>query len=122
MVRQLKILARELEIPIIVLSQLSREVENRSDKKPTLSDVSGSSSIEEVADVVMFIYREEYYLARTEPTPGDQKYAEWQSKIEQVHNIADIIIAKHRNGPLGNHQIHYDSKYSKFNNLPIQRR
>ena len=113
----LKAIAKELNIPVIALSQLSRAVEQREDKRPMLSDLRESGSIEQDADVVMFIYREEYYLTRKEPAPGDKKHEEWQTKLDQVLNTADILIAKHRNGPIGNVVIHYDSKYSKFSNL-----
>ncbi|MGI4776344.1 MAG: replicative DNA helicase [Janthinobacterium lividum] len=113
----LKAIAKELNIPVIALSQLSRAVEQRDDKRPMLSDLRESGSIEQDADIVMFLYREEYYLSRKEPAPGDAKHAEWQSKLDEVHNIADIIVAKHRNGPVGNVQIFYDSRYSKISNL-----
>ncbi len=113
----LKAIAKELNIPVIALSQLSRAVELREDKRPMLSDLRESGSIEQDSDIVMFIYREEYYLTRKEPSVGDVKHTEWLSKLNQVYNIADIIIAKHRNGPVGNIQLHYDSQYSKFNNL-----
>ncbi|MCC8397929.1 MAG: replicative DNA helicase [Rickettsia endosymbiont of Labidopullus appendiculatus] len=113
----LKAIAKELNIPVIALSQLSRAVELREDKKPMLSDLRESGSIEQDADIVMFIYREEYYLSRKEPSVGSEKHAEWVNKLNKVYNIADIIIAKHRNGPVGSVQLHYDDKYSKFNNL-----
>lgn len=113
----LKALAKELNIPIIALSQLSRAVEQREDKRPMLSDLRESGSIEQDADVVMFLYREEYYLTRKEPQPGDAKHAEWQTKLNQVHNVTDIMVAKHRNGPVGNVQVYYDSRYSKISNL-----
>ncbi|RYE05655.1 MAG: replicative DNA helicase [Rickettsiaceae bacterium] len=113
----LKAIAKELNIPVIALSQLSRAVEQRDDKRPMLSDLRESGSIEQDADIVMFLYREEYYLSRKEPPPGDAKHAEWQSKLDEVHNITDIIVAKHRNGPVGNVQIFYDSRYSKISNL-----
>jgi replicative DNA helicase len=113
----LKAIAKELNIPVIALSQLSRAVEQRDDKRPMLSDLRESGSIEQDADVVMFLYREEYYLSRKEPSPGDAKHAEWQSKLEQVHNITDIIVAKHRNGPTGSVQVYYETRYSKISNL-----
>lgn len=113
----LKTIAKELNIPVIALSQLSRAVEQRDDKRPMLSDLRESGSIEQDADVVMFLYREEYYLSRKEPAPGDAKHAEWQAKLEQVHNVTDIMVAKHRNGPVGNVQVFYDSRYSKITNL-----
>lgn len=113
----LKAIAKELNIPIIALAQLSRAVELRDDKKPMLSDLRESGSIEQDSDIVMFIYREEYYLTRKEPSTGDDKHTEWLNKLNKVYNVADIIIAKHRNGPIGNIQLHYDSQYSKFSNL-----
>jgi len=113
----LKAIAKELNIPVIALSQLSRAVELREDKRPMLSDLRESGSIEQDADLVMFIHREEYYLSRKQPSPGDAAHAEWQANISKVHNIADIIIAKHRNGPIRNIQIFYDNRYSKFGNL-----
>ena len=113
----LKAIAKELNIPVIALSQLSRAVELREDKKPMLSDLRESGTIEQDADIVMFIYREEYYLTRKEPSAGDAKHAEWLDKLSKVYNIADIIVAKHRNGPIGNVSLYYDSQYSKFSNL-----
>lgn len=112
----LKAIAKELNIPVIALSQLSRAVEQRSDNKPMLSDLRESGSIEQDADIVMFLYREEYYLSRMEPPPGTDKHAEWQTKLEQVRNLTDILIAKHRNGAIGNVRVYYDSQYSKFSN------
>ncbi|MDR0329856.1 MAG: replicative DNA helicase [Rickettsia sp.] len=117
----LKAIAKELNIPVIALSQLSRAVELREDKRPILSDLRESGSIEQDADIVMFIYREGYYLASKEPSSSDAKYAEkhaeWLSNLNQVYNIADIIIAKHRNGRVGRVKLHYDGQYSKFSNL-----
>lgn len=117
----LKAIAKELNIPVIALSQLSRAVELREDKRPMLSDLRESGSIEQDADIVMFIYREEYYLTRKEPSSSDakyaEKYAEWLNNLNQIYNIADIIIAKHRNGRVGSVKLHYDGQYSKFSNL-----
>lgn len=117
----LKAIAKELNIPVIALSQLSRAVELREDKRPMLSDLRESGSIEQDADIVMFIYREEYYLTRKEPSSSDAKYAEkhaeWLNNLNQIYNIADIIIAKHRNGRVGSVKLHYDGQYSKFSNL-----
>lgn len=112
----LKALAKELDIPIIALSQLSRAVEQREDKRPMLSDLRESGSIEQDADVVMFIYREEYYLARKEPEPGSQQHNEWFDKLNRVHNLAEIVVAKHRNGPIGIVELFYDAGYSRFAN------
>ncbi|XVN43280.1 MAG: replicative DNA helicase [Candidatus Rickettsia vulgarisii] len=114
----LKAIAKELNIPVIALSQLSRAVELREDKRPMLSDLRESGSIEQDADIVMFIYREEYYLTRKEPSSSDTaKHAEWLNKLNQVYNVAEILVSKHRNGPIGNVQLHYDSQFSKFGNL-----
>ncbi len=113
----LKSLAKELNIPIIALSQLSRAVESREDKRPMLSDLRESGAIEQDADIVMFIYREEYYLTRKQPVAGTKDYAEWQDQLNKAHNLAEIIIAKHRNGPIGNATLFYDGNHSKFGNL-----
>lgn len=112
----LKALAKELSIPIIAASQLSRAVEQREDKRPMLSDLRESGSIEQDADIVMFIYREEYYLARRQPEQGSEKHAEWLETLNKVHNQAEIIVAKHRNGPVGTIQLFYDGRYSLFKN------
>ena len=95
----LKALAKELSVPIIALSQLSRQVENRDDKRPQLSDLRESGSIEQDADVVLFVYREEYYLKNKEPKPGTQEHLEWQEEMGQVHGIAEVIVGKQRHGP-----------------------
>ncbi len=113
----LKALAKELNIPVIALAQLSRAVEQREDKKPMLSDLRESGSIEQDADVVMFLYREEYYLRRQEPKHDDAKYSEWADKLSKVHNIAEVLVAKHRNGAVGNVAVHYEDKYSAISNL-----
>lgn len=113
----LKAIAKELNIPVIALSQLSRAVEQREDKRPMLSDLRESGSIEQDADLVMFLYREEYYLRRKEPVPGDQKYADWQAQLDKAHNLAEILIAKHRNGAIGNVQLYYVDKFSSVSNL-----
>ncbi len=112
----LKAIAKELDIPVIAASQLSRAVESREDKRPLLSDLRESGNIEQDADIVMFIYREEYYLSRKIPTE-DKKLLEWQDKMDKVANIADIIVAKQRNGPVGNFSLRYDNKTTAFDNL-----
>jgi replicative DNA helicase len=112
----LKALAKELNIPIIAASQLSRAVEQREDKRPMLSDLRESGSIEQDSDIVMFIYREEYYLARRQPEQGTEKHSEWLNTLNKVHNLAEIIVAKHRNGPVGTVQLFYDGRYSLFKN------
>ena len=114
----LKAIAKELDIPVIALSQLSRAVESREDKRPLLSDLRESGSIEQDADVVMFIFREEYYLGRSEPSIDDAaKYAKWQEDMARVHNTAEVIVAKHRNGPIGNVRLRFDSNLTLFDNL-----
>ena len=113
----LKALAKELNIPVIALAQLSRAVEQREDKRPMLSDLRESGSIEQDADVVMFLYREEYYLRRQEPKPDDPKYSEWADKLSKVHNFAEILVAKHRNGAVGNVPVYYEDRYSTVSNL-----
>ncbi|OUW67744.1 MAG: replicative DNA helicase [Candidatus Pelagibacter sp. TMED202] len=120
--RNLKQLAKEFDLPVISLSQLSRQVENRDDKRPLLSDLRESGSIEQDADVVMFIYRESYYLQRNEPTRGadetqesyQKKHDSWKDRNEQVFNKAELIVAKQRNGPTGKIELYFDDKYTKF--------
>lgn len=114
----LKALAKELEVPIIALSQLSRQVEQRDDKRPQLADLRESGSIEQDADVVMFVYREEYYLSRTEPDMNKvEQYREWQEKMERVHGLAEVVIGKQRHGPIGNIKVAFDANIVKFGNL-----
>lgn len=115
--RGLKALAKELNVPVIALSQLSRAVEQREDKRPQLSDLRESGSIEQDADVVMFVYREEYYLARKQPKAGSLKHLEWQQDLAEVSNKAEIIIAKQRHGPVGTLQLFFDGKFTKFANF-----
>lgn len=110
----LKSIAKELNVPVIALSQLSRAVESREDKRPMLSDLRESGSIEQDSDLVMFIHRDEYYLLNKKPQAGTEKYDEWMANLNKAHNKAEIIIAKHRNGPIGNVLINYDRNYSKF--------
>ena len=97
----LKALAKELNVPIIALSQLSRQVEQREDKRPQLSDLRESGSIEQDADVVMFVYREEYYIERTKPAEGTAEFQEWMAKMQAVAGKAEGIIGKQRHGPVG---------------------
>lgn len=113
----LKAIAKELNIPVIALSQLSRAVEQRDDKRPQLSDLRESGSIEQDADIVMFIYREEYYVARLKPQEGTPKFDEWQMKMNQCMNITEIIIAKQRNGPIGAAKLFFNSRTTKFEDL-----
>ena len=115
--QSLKSLAKELSIPVIALAQLSRQVENREDKKPQLSDLRESGSIEQDADMVMFIYREAYYLSRLEPREGTEEHFKWQENMDQVRGQADIIIGKQRHGPIGNIKLAYNEDLTKFGNL-----
>ena len=113
----LKALAKELNVPILALSQLSRAVEQRDDKQPQLADLRESGSIEQDADVVMFVYREAYYLERKMPKQGSIEYAEWQSKMSDVHGLADIILGKQRHGPTGTIKVEFEGIYTKFKDL-----
>ena len=110
----LKALAKELSVPVLALSQLSRAVEQRDDKKPQLSDLRESGSIEQDADVVMFVYREAYYLQGKEPRPATVEHAEWQAKMNEVSNLAEIIISKQRHGPTGNIMVEFEAMFTKF--------
>ena len=113
----LKALAKELSVPVLALSQLSRQVENREDKKPQLSDLRESGSIEQDADMVMFVYREEYYLSRLEPQPNTPEHFEWQEKMDKVAGLAEVIIGKQRHGPIGTVRLSFHSDTTKFGNL-----
>jgi replicative DNA helicase len=113
----LKALAKELDIPIMALSQLSRQVENRDDKHPQLADLRESGSIEQDADVVLFIYREEYYLKNKEPKEGTPEHLAWQSEMEKVHGRAEVIIGKQRHGPTGTVQLAFEANLTRFSDL-----
>ena len=113
----LKALAKELGVPVLALSQLSRAVEQRDDKKPQLADLRESGSIEQDADVVMFVYREAYYLERKEPTLGSIEHAEWQQKMDEISSLAEIMIGKQRHGPTGNVRVEFEAMYTKFKDL-----
>jgi replicative DNA helicase len=123
--RGLKALAKELSVPVIALSQLSRAVESREDKRPQLSDLRESGSIEQDADVVMFVFREQYYLERAEPGQRpeesaekfNERHAKWQQRCEEVWNTAEVIIAKQRHGPVGTVRLSFQGEYTKFGNL-----
>lgn len=117
--RGLKAIAKELNIPVIALSQLSRAVEQRDDKRPQLSDLRESGSIEQDADCVMFIYREEYYLSRAEPEVGTEKHLDWQERMSRSHNISEVIVAKQRHGPIGTVKLFFDSNVTRFGDLDI---
>ncbi|WP_201158509.1 replicative DNA helicase [Rhodobaculum claviforme] len=114
----LKAIAKELDIPVVALSQLSRQVENREDKRPQLSDLRESGSIEQDADVVMFVFREEYYREREKP--GDDKLeemAKWQAAMERVHGKAEVVIGKQRHGPIGTVELSFEGRFTRFGNL-----
>ncbi len=120
--RALKALAKDLNVPVLTLSQLSRAVEQREDKRPQLSDLRESGTIEQDSDVVMFVYREQYYLERSEPQQRADENAEkfhermlkWQERCEQAHNIAEVIVAKQRHGPIGIEKLHFEAKFTHF--------
>ena len=113
----LKALAKELNVPVLALSQLSRAVEQRDDKKPQLADLRESGSIEQDADVEIFVFRQAYYLERKEPTLGSIEHAEWRQKMDEITNLADIMISKQRHGPTGNVKVEFEAMYTKFKNL-----
>ena len=113
----LKALAKELSVPVVALSQLSRAVEQRDSKKPQLADLRESGSIEQDADVVMFVYREAYYLEKDEPRPATVEHAEWQAKMNEVVNLAEIIIGKQRHGPTGNIMLEFEAMFTKFKDI-----
>tara|TARA_B100001123_G_C15270219_1_gene1010023 strand:- start:447 stop:1862 length:1416 start_codon:yes stop_codon:yes gene_type:complete len=113
----LKALAKELSVPVIGLSQLSRAVEQRDDKKPQLADLRESGSIEQDADVVMFVYRESYYLQRNEPKLATVEHAEWQAKMNEVASLAEILISKQRHGPTGKIMLEFEEMFTKFKDI-----
>jgi replicative DNA helicase len=116
--RGLKTLAKELDVPVLALSQLSRAVEQREDKKPQLSDLRESGSIEQDADIVLFVYREEYYVASQEPRdPADPKHAEWMEAMSKVYGLAEVIIAKQRHGATGKVRLKFESNITRFSDL-----
>ena len=116
----LKALAKELSVPVMALSQLSRGVDNRDDKRPILSDLRESGSIEQDADVVMFVYREEYYLQSREPEAGTADYDTWVQKLERVHNRAEVLVEKHRHGPTNKVEQFFDARFTRFSNLATE--
>tara|TARA_B100001250_G_scaffold284871_1_gene246945 strand:+ start:1186 stop:2601 length:1416 start_codon:yes stop_codon:yes gene_type:complete len=113
----LKALAKELSVPVLALSQLSRAVEQRDDKKPQLADLRESGSIEQDADVVMFVFREAYYLQRKEPAPATVEHAEWQAKMSDIASRAELIIGKQRHGPTGNVFLEFEEMFTKFKDI-----
>ena len=123
--RGLKALAKELDVPVLALSQLSRAVEQRDNKRPQLADLRESGSIEQDADVVMFVYREQYYLEREDPAPKAEeatdkfasRHEDWLKRMEQAHNVAECIIAKQRHGPIGTVKLCFEGEFTRFSNL-----
>lgn len=113
----LKAMAKELDVPVIALAQLSRQVEQRDDKRPQLSDLRESGSIEQDADAVMFVYRDEYYVKRREPRPDAPEYAEWEDEMNRVKNRAEIIISKQRHGPIDTVEVQFDQRLTRFADL-----
>lgn len=113
----LKALAKELNVPVLALSQLSRQLENRDDKRPQLSDLRESGSIEQDADAVMFVYREAYYLERAEPKEGSKEHLAWEESMSAMFNRADVIIGKQRHGPIGTVPLHFNPDTTRFGNL-----
>ncbi len=113
----LKAIAKELNIPVVALSQLSRTVESRDDKRPQLSDLRESGSIEQDADVVMFVYRDEYYHERLKPQEDDPRFTEWLDKMNRVHGKAEVIIGKQRHGPIGTVELSFEGRFTRFGNL-----
>lgn len=113
----LKALAKELDVPVVGLSQLSRQVESRDDKRPTLSDLRESGSIEQDADIVLFVFREEYYAGKRQPMPGTEEHLKWQADMERVHGRAEVIIGKNRHGPTDTIYLHFDGEVTRFSDL-----
>jgi replicative DNA helicase len=115
--KSLKVLAKELDVPVIALSQLSRSVDSRDDKRPVLSDLRESGSIEQDADVVMFVYREEYYLKSREPEAGSPEHGKWMEKMERVHRRAEVLVEKHRHGATNKIDVMFDDRFTRFSSL-----
>jgi replicative DNA helicase len=113
----LKALAKELNVPVMALSQLSRQVESRDDKRPQLSDLRESGSIEQDADAVMFVFREEYYVKNKEPKPGTEEHIKWQTDMAQLHGRAEVIIGKQRHGPTGTVMLQFEDSVTRFSDL-----
>ncbi len=113
----LKAMAKDLNVPVLALAQLSRQVEQRDDKRPQLSDLRESGSIEQDADAVMFVFREEYYVKRREPRPDHADYAEWEDEMNRVRNRAEIIISKQRHGPIDTVEVQFDQRLTRFSDL-----
>jgi replicative DNA helicase len=116
----LKAIAKEFNIPVMALSQLSRAVEQREDKRPQLSDLRESGSIEQDADVVAFVYRDSYYLERKRPAENEvEKFQQWKNQMQEVAHKSEIIIAKQRNGPVGSVNLFFDAEFTRFGNLDV---
>ena len=114
----LKAIAKELNIPVVALSQLSRQVESREDKRPQLSDLRESGSIEQDADVVMFVFREEYYKEREKPGDHDiEAMMKWKDEMAALHGKAEVIIGKQRHGPIGSVDLAFEGEFTRFSNL-----
>jgi replicative DNA helicase len=113
----LKVLAKELDVPVIALSQLSRGVDSRDDKRPVLSDLRESGSIEQDADVVMFVYRESYYLKTKKPAEDDPDFTKWSEKMERVNHLADVLVEKHRHGATNKIELFFDDRFTRFKDL-----
>ncbi len=118
----LKALAKELDVPILALSQLSRQVESRDDKRPQLSDLRESGSIEQDADVVLFVFREEYYLKNKEPRVGTEEHMKWQTEMDGIHGKAEVIIGKQRHGPTGSVPLAFQADVTRFTDLATDER
>jgi replicative DNA helicase len=115
--KNLKVLAKELDVPVIALSQLSRSVDSRDDKRPVLSDLRESGSIEQDADVVMFVYREAYYLKTKKPAEDDPEFTKWSEKMERVNHLADVLVEKHRHGATNKIELFFDDRFTRFKDL-----
>jgi replicative DNA helicase len=113
----LKALAKELNVPVLALSQLSRGVENRDDKRPMLSDLRESGSIEQDADVVMFVYREEYYLKSREPDASTPEHGKWMEKCAHAHRRAEVLVEKHRHGATNKIDLYFDDRFTRFSSF-----
>lgn len=115
--KALKVLAKDLDVPVVALSQLSRAVDSRDDKRPVLSDLRESGSIEQDADVVMFVYREEYYLASREPEAGSPEHVKWTEKLDRATGKAEVLVEKHRHGATNRIELQFDGRFTRFANL-----
>jgi replicative DNA helicase len=118
----LKALAKELHVPVLALSQLSRQVEQREDKRPQLADLRESGSIEQDADVVLFVFREEYYVERRQPRENTEEHKQWQQEMDLVTGKAEVIIGKQRHGPTGTVRLQFTPEFTRFGNLAAEER